>query len=261
VTPGAEPLALPPTPSEAFMNLQDLRLRERELLLPPVPAVQDSFQPPALLKQPDEFVVRRPFLTLTQEPLRRAFGTPFPPGQDLPVMDPTALRALNDLNDRQRERQRRLKGCWFVDATRYIAYQDVTRGFPTIRAHGVDVGRTYFVVGPFDMAAALGFLQFAPEGRDVVRRFTLTPLRFHVRPLWFVDPGKAPDGLKWAARLAYIPKLYVKQTAVVGTITGAEFGAPPPAEGEQEFRTTGELVTSYGVVFDLGEVIGWFAHR
>lgn len=193
-------------------------------------------------------------LTLSQTPRWRAFGTPFPASREFA---PNML--LSVLNDEQRDRRNRNKNCWFIDYTRYIADADSSRGFPRIRAEGLDVGGTYFIGGPFDIGAAIGYVQFEPAGHEAIRRLTLTPLRLHIRPLWFVDPEKHFRAeWRWLGRLAYIPKLYVKLTAVPKSILGSEFGAPKPVDPGQEFQTKGELVTSYGVVFDLGEVLGWF---
>lgn len=278
-----QPAPLPEQAVKALKELRALRSRERELLRlrfveppplllpplgvdfalpPPVGGIQpQGADPVAPLARQVDALVRVPFQTLLQEPQVRTFGTPFPATRDVGRLARAIQVALGLLEDQEQQRERRLKGCWFVDITRYIAHEDRVRGFPTIRARTVDVGRTYFVAGPFDIAAAIGYVQFKPDDSPLVRRLTLTPLRFHVRPFWFVDPSRAPDALRWAARLAYVPKIYVKQTAVLGTIRGSEFGAPPPAPGEEEFRTTGELVTSYGVVFDLGELIGAFVHR
>jgi hypothetical protein len=54
----------------------------------------------------------------------------------------------------------------------------------------------------------------------------------------------------------------MKQTAVLGTLTGAEFGAGADAPAAaREFRTEGDVVASYGVVIDLTEIAGAIMRR
>jgi hypothetical protein len=197
----------------------------------------------------------------------KLFGTPFPIPLDwtgdLDLLG-TALTTLlpsptpdDSPEKRQWSRARERKYCWYVDFARYRAVPDPVQEYPEIKATKVDIGFAYFIGGPIDIGAAGGWIWFRPKGGDIIGRYTFTPLRVQVRPLAFFAPSSS-DRSKWLARLAYVPKLYFKQTAILRSIRASEFGAPLPNDPNLEFRTGPEVVSSYGIVFDIGELIGAF---
>ena len=151
------------------------------------------------------------------------------------------------------------KYCVYVDYARFFADADPTQGYPDIRASKLDVGLAYFITGPLDISAAAGYMKFHPASSPDVFRWTFTPLRVQVRPFAWVEKFAPTGGVgRGLARLAYAPKLYVKQTALLRSIRASEFGSSRLLPDGSEFQTGPELVSSYGFAVDLTEVLAAF---
>lgn len=203
---------------------------------------------------PAEFLVAETAVGRRLQP----FGTPMPFASI--AARPVATR-LNQRGIKRALAKPRLhrKYCVYVDYGRFFADADAVQGYPDIRASKLDVGLAYFIMGPLDISAAAGYIKFQPSNTPDVFRWTFTPLRVQVRPFAWVEKFAANGGFgRGLARLAYAPKLYVKQTALLGSIRASEFGSSQLLPDGSEFQTGHELVSSYGFALDLTEIFAAF---
>ena len=200
--------------------------------------------PPSLTEARALVIVPRNFAGVT------AFGTPIP--------------TLTVEDTRRKVRVAR-KYCLYFDQTSYRA--DASRGFPAMRASAFEFGASIFLHGPFEIGAGGGAIRFEAE-RGSAWQALVTPFRFQIRPLFFVNrtsPGESSGIRNAFRRLANSPKFYFKMSAVMGELDAADLGlesdaAAAPTDASR-FRSPGELVSSYGFVFDFGELLGIITER
>jgi hypothetical protein len=117
------------------------------------------------------------------------------------------------------------------------------RGFPEIQAAMSDYGGTVRLVDGLDVGAGMGRISFT-VGEQSFSRFTVTPIRVVTRPFLLAIPDTRLKGYARQAFGAF--NIYFKETFVEGELTGKQFGVE-----NSTYKTSGELVRSWGILFDL----------
>lgn len=139
-------------------------------------------------------------------------------------------------------------GCVYFDRGAFDTAADSLRGFPAIDVAHYDVGAAFRLFDGLDVGAGVGRIRFKANG-TTRGKATITPLRLVLRPLLLVTPEQHQQ--RWMS----VFSVYWKETFVVGPLTGTDFGAPAGA-----FDSPGEIVRSFGVIFDLTSLLprGWY---
>lgn len=135
-------------------------------------------------------------------------------------------------------------------------------GFDEVNITNIDVGVSVpFANNIVEIGAGVGRMNVR-NGRtnDVAGKWAVTPFRLVTRPLLVFASGKND---RWEVLLGSF-KVYFKQTALLEPLTAADFGGIIPVEGQttSTFTTTtrGEMVRSYGWVFDLTDLVSLLPH-
>ena len=134
--------------------------------------------------------------------------------------------------------------CYYAEYHRFRTVED-DNFFPRVSANFVDFGFTIEVRPQIEIGAGLGWIDF-DSGDQSTTRFSITLVRVAVQPLHFVN---GLSGTDLRSRIAGALKVYVRETLIPGTLTGADFGA------SSEFRARNDKITSMGLLIDFGELL------
>jgi hypothetical protein len=139
--------------------------------------------------------------------------------------------------------------CLFFDFVGYHVDQAANKhgNFGDVDLDHFEVGVSFQLHRPFEIGAALGVARFE-SGGVVTKKPTFTPLRFLVKPLYFL-----PD--RWGNLRSHdwpgFLKIEVREMILGGPLTGDMFGSTAAA-----FNIEHDYLTSVGsLVIDVGPIV------
>jgi hypothetical protein len=151
--------------------------------------------------------------------------------------------------------------CLFLD---WQSYRNLDGdNFPnSVRFDFYDVGVTWKLhrSRAFEVGAGIGLVRFSSDDQINNTGDTVTTSRVTViLPRLVLAPGALffDGGARgWGARWARVAKLYGRQNIIPGTIDATDFGVRlGTGPGESTFTEDNDAPWSYGVIFDLGELV------
>jgi len=141
------------------------------------------------------------------------------------------------------------KPCFYFDF-RHVEAKDSDnfREFGEVGATSYDFGATWQLYRPIEVGVGGGFVRFAANGESTTK-FTLAVPRLAVKPLLMLTPTRHWGGTwaKWAS----VPKLYVRESVILGNLKATDFGVAP---GLSTFDVDNDQVTSFGLMLDFTEL-------
>ena len=133
--------------------------------------------------------------------------------------------------------------CIYADVRSLLAPSD--DNFPRrVSAFVADAGVTFPIARPIEIGLGAGWIRFHTGGIST-HRFTMTPVRFVVKPLLLIPKYRKSTKLDFL-------KYYIKETIIVGRLRGENFGVSNVVFDNKSWR---DFVTSGGFIIDIGDLI------
>lgn len=109
-----------------------------------------------------------------------------------------------------------------------------------------EFGASFQLRPQVDVGFGMGFYRFdtflPDDKRQGLTTVTITPLRFVLKPLYFLPAAKGP---KWG-----VLKLVVKETLIPRALSGTDFGT-----SAEVFQEDNDLVTSFALLIDVSALV------
>lgn len=149
--------------------------------------------------------------------------------------------------------------CFYADFRRLES--DKTSRFNPVKVQAFEFGASFQVARFLELGFGAGVIRFDTTDNAgnsfTPARLTFTPARGVLKPaaLLFLIPSlqRDPSKEKWY-KAASILKLYVKETFILGHVSGSDFGVSDAVFPQ----VTNDFVPSRGAFIDLGELISLF---